>query len=119
MILVDGSGLSRANAINSKGLATILIYMKNKGRYFVQYMNSLPYAGREGTLKNWFRDEVFYNHLKAKSGSMTGVRSYAGYFITEKGREMVFAFITNDFQGPPGNIVVHYEQILKEIILTY
>jgi D-alanyl-D-alanine carboxypeptidase len=50
---------------------------------------------------------------------MGGVRSYAGYFTTKSGREMVFAFITNDFDGPSGNIVSHYEEILKEIILTY
>lgn len=119
MLLYDGSGLSRANSINAKGLTSILVYMKNHGRHFDYYLNSFPDAGREGTLKNWFRDEVFYDRLKAKSGSMTGVRSYAGYFTTKSGREMVFAFMTNDFDGPPGSIVSHYEEILKEIILTY
>lgn len=119
MMLVDGSGLSRANSINAKGLTTLLIYMKNKSRYFGTYLNSLPDAGREGTLTNWFRDEAFAGRLKAKSGSMSGVRSYAGYFTTQSGREMVFAFITNDFQCPSGIVVSHYEQILREIILLY
>ncbi len=119
MFLVDGSGLSRVNSINAKGLATILLYMKDHGRYFEDYLNSLPEAGKEGTLKNCFRDEVFLENLRAKSGSMSGVRSYAGYFRTRSGREMVFAFITNDFEGPSANILSHYEEILKEIILTY
>ena len=118
MMIVDGSGLSRANSMNAKGLAAILLHMKNQGRYFNYYFNSFPQAG-EGTLKNWFRDEVFSDRLKAKSGSMTGVRSYAGYFTTKSGREMVFAFMTNNFDGPSGSVISHYEEILKEIILTY
>jgi D-alanyl-D-alanine carboxypeptidase/D-alanyl-D-alanine-endopeptidase (penicillin-binding protein 4) len=118
MLLFDGSGLSRANSINAEDLASILVYMKNHGRYFEYYQNSFPVAGREGTMKNFFRDEVF-SDLKAKSGSMSGVRSYAGYFTTKSGRDMVFAFMTNNFDGPSGSIVSHYEEILKEIILTY
>lgn len=117
MFIVDGSGLSPANSINARGLASLLIHMKKKGKYFDDYLNSLPDAGKEGTLKNYFRDEVFSGRLKAKSGSMTRVRSYAGYFTTMSGREMVFAFITNDFSGASVNIVSHYEEILKEIIL--
>ena len=33
--------------------------MKNNGKYFPEYYNSLPEAGKEGTLKNYFRDPVF------------------------------------------------------------
>lgn len=119
MFISDGSGLSPVNSINAKGLAEVLMHMKNNGKYFEDYLNSLPDAGKEGTLKNWFKDEVFDNCLKAKSGSMTRVRCYAGYFTTKAGREMVFAFLTNDFSGPSRNIVTHYEHILKEIILNY
>ncbi|HLN21661.1 MAG TPA: D-alanyl-D-alanine carboxypeptidase/D-alanyl-D-alanine-endopeptidase [Bacteroidales bacterium] len=119
MYLADGSGLSRANAINAKGLTELLIHMKNNGRYFDYYLNSLPDAGKEGTLKNWFRDDVFAGNLKAKSGSMTRVRSYAGYFTSKSGRQMAFTFIANDFPSPSANIVAHYENILREIILYY
>ncbi|HLN55347.1 MAG TPA: D-alanyl-D-alanine carboxypeptidase/D-alanyl-D-alanine-endopeptidase [Bacteroidales bacterium] len=117
MFIVDGSGLSPANSISAYGLASLLIHMKKDGKYFEYYLNSLPDAGREGTLKNYFKDEVFADCLKAKSGSMTRVRSYAGYFTSRSGREMVFAFIANDFSGPSANIVRHYEEILKETIL--
>lgn len=117
--IADGSGLSPANSINARIIVSLLMYMKQHGKYFDQYYNSLPEAGKEGTLKNFFRDNVFNGNLRAKSGSMTRVRSYAGYFTTKSGREMVFAFITNDFPGPQKNIVSHYEKILKEIILEY
>jgi D-alanyl-D-alanine carboxypeptidase/D-alanyl-D-alanine-endopeptidase (penicillin-binding protein 4) len=119
MFIVDGSGLSPSNSINSRGLTGLLIHMKNRGRHFDYYLNSLPDAGKEGTLKNCFKDDVFNGILKAKSGSMTRVRSYAGYFTTKSGREMVFSFISNDFSCPPGRIVNHYETILKDIIINY
>lgn len=119
MFLADGSGLSPVNSINSEGLARLLRHMKNNGRHFDYYLTSLPDAGKEGTLKNWFKDPVFDGCLKAKSGSMARVRSYAGYFTAASGREMVFSFICNDFTGSSRNIVTHYEQILKETILNY
>lgn len=119
MFIVDGSGLSPVNSINSDGLVRLLLHMKNQGRHFDYYLSSLPDAGKEGTLKNWFKDPVFDGCLKAKSGSMTRVRSYAGYFTAKSGREMAFAFMCNDFTGSSGNIAAHYEKILKEAILTY
>lgn len=119
LFIVDGSGLSHSNSISSKGLTDLLIHMKKNGKYFEYFESSLPDAGLEGTLKNWFKDDVFKGNLKVKSGSMTRVRSYAGYFTTKKGRQMAFTFITNDFTGPSGKIVNHYENILKEIILTH
>lgn len=119
MFIVDGSGLSPVNSINSEALVGLLLHMKNGGRHFNYYLRSLPDAGKEGTLKNWFKDPVFDGCLKAKSGSMTRVRSYAGYFTAKSGREMAFAFMCNDFTGSSRNIAAHYEQILKEVILNY
>jgi D-alanyl-D-alanine carboxypeptidase/D-alanyl-D-alanine-endopeptidase (penicillin-binding protein 4) len=77
----------------------------------------LPEAGKEGTLKNYFRDPVFDSRLKAKSGSMTRVRSFAGYFTTASGKNMVFSIIINNYTGPSQNITSGIEEIIKEIIL--
>ena len=118
MFIEDGSGLSPVNSINSKELAKLLFYMKKNGRYFTEYFNSLPDAGKEGTLKNYFRDPAFDSRLKAKSGSMTRVRSYAGYFTTQSGKQMIFSIIVNNYSGPSKKIISHIEEIIKEIIIT-
>jgi len=117
MFIEDGSGLSPLNAINTRDLVNLLIYMKIKGKYFPEYYSSLPDAGKEGTLKNYFRDPVFDSRLKAKSGSMTRVRSYAGYFTTVSGKNMIFSIIINNYTGPSKNIISGIGEILKEIIL--
>ena len=118
MFIEDGSGLSPVNSINANGLSHLLLYMKNNGSYFSEYYNSLPDAGKEGTLKNCFLDPVFESRLRAKSGSMTRVRSYAGYFTTQSGKQMIFSIIVNNFSGPSRNIISGIEDIIKEIIIN-
>ncbi|TFG40532.1 MAG: D-alanyl-D-alanine carboxypeptidase/D-alanyl-D-alanine-endopeptidase, partial [Bacteroidia bacterium] len=80
MFLEDGSGMSPLDAVTSRGLADVLFFMKKKSKHFSEFYSSLPGAGKEGTLKNYFKNPVFNSNLRAKSGSMTRVRSYAGYF---------------------------------------
>ncbi|MGD0340858.1 MAG: D-alanyl-D-alanine carboxypeptidase/D-alanyl-D-alanine-endopeptidase [Bacteroidales bacterium] len=116
MFLEDGSGLSPLDAVNAKAMAGLLLYMKNKGKHFSEFYSSLPEAGKEGTLKNHFSDPVFLGRMKAKSGSMTRVRSYAGYLTTLSGKDLIFCIIVNNFSGPYQEIISHIEEILKETI---
>jgi D-alanyl-D-alanine carboxypeptidase/D-alanyl-D-alanine-endopeptidase (penicillin-binding protein 4) len=118
IFLEDGSGMSPMDAITSRGIAEILFYMKNKAKHFSEFYNSLPDAGKEGTLKNYFKNPVFDSNLKAKSGSMTRVRSYAGYFKTMSGNEMAFSILVNNFSGPSQKIITGIEDILLETIMS-
>ena len=117
MFIEDGSGLSPRDAINAEEMTDFLIYMKSKGKYFTEYYQSLPEAGKEGTLKSYFRDPVFEGRMNAKSGSMKRVRCYAGYFTTNSNRNMVFSILVNNFTGPPLKVISGIEEIIKEIIL--
>jgi len=116
IFIEDGSGLSPLNAINTRELVRLLVYMKLKGKYFSDYYASLPDAGKEGTLKNSFKDPIFNSRLKAKSGSMTRVRSFAGYFTTKSGKKMVFSIIINNYSGPSKKIVTDIEDNIRELI---
>jgi D-alanyl-D-alanine carboxypeptidase/D-alanyl-D-alanine-endopeptidase (penicillin-binding protein 4) len=116
MFIEDGSGLSPLNALNSGDLVSLLRYMKSKGRYFHEYFYSLPEAGREGTLKNNFKDPVFCTRMSAKSGSMTRVRNYAGYITTLSGKELIFCILVNNYTGPAQILISHIEGILIETI---
>jgi D-alanyl-D-alanine carboxypeptidase/D-alanyl-D-alanine-endopeptidase (penicillin-binding protein 4) len=116
LFIEDGSGLSPANSINSSELVNLLLYMNLKGKNFAAYYNSLPEAGKNGTLKSYFKDGVFDSRLRAKSGSITRVRSYAGYFTTISGKNMAFSIIVNNFSGPSKHIIAGIEGIIKEVI---
>jgi len=115
--ITDGSGLSPRDAINSAEMVKLLLYMKRNGRFFDDYLKSIPEAGKEGSLKNLFKDQVFESRLWVKSGSMARVRSYAGYFITLSGKEMIFCFIVNNFNGSPGKVISGIEEIIKDEII--
>jgi serine-type D-Ala-D-Ala carboxypeptidase/endopeptidase (penicillin-binding protein 4) len=117
IFIEDGSGLSPMDAINACGLVDLLIYMRNHGKYFNDYFLSLPEAGKEGTLKYYFKDPVFESRMRAKSGSMARVRCYSGYFKTVSDRNMVFSILVNNYTGPSRKIISGIEEIIREIIL--
>lgn len=117
LFLMDGSGLSPLNAVTTRELVRLLIYLRNHGKYFADFYASLPEAGKDGTLKNYFKDPVFESRLKAKSGSMTRVRSFAGYFTTLSGKNMVFSIIINNYSGPGRFIISDIEENIKDLIL--
>jgi D-alanyl-D-alanine carboxypeptidase/D-alanyl-D-alanine-endopeptidase (penicillin-binding protein 4) len=118
MFIGDGSGLSPSDAVNAAGMTHLLQYMKKNGRFFDAYYTSLPEAGKDGTLKNYFKDPVFENRLRAKSGSLNRVRSYAGYFTTLSGKDMIFCIIVNNYSGPSRNVITGIEDIIKDVILN-
>jgi len=118
MFIEDGSGLSPLNAINTREVVRLLVYMKNKGKNFNEYYASLPDAGKNGTLKNYFKDPQFDSRLKAKSGSMTRVRSFAGYFTTKSGKNMAFSIIINNYSGSSSNIISGIEENIRELIMN-
>lgn len=118
MFIDDGSGLSPLNSINAGEHVNLLIFMKNRSNNFDKYYNSLPDAGKEGTLKYYFKDTLFEGNLKAKSGSMTRVRSYAGYFKTLSGRDMAFSIIVNNYTGTSKYLISNIEELLKGIIIN-
>lgn len=116
IFMEDGSGLSLLNAISSEQVVALLTYMKRNGKYFKEFYSSFPEAGKEGTLRNYFKDPLFGADFKVKSGSMTRVRSYAGYLTALSGKELIFCIIVNNFNGSSGLTVSYIEEILKDII---
>lgn len=116
LFMEDGSGLSPLNAVSSEQIVEILRYMKKESPYYDDFIASFPDPGKEGTMRNYFRDPLFSNTLKAKSGSMTRVRGYAGYLTTLSGRNLVFCILVNNYSGPSRTLVSNIEEILKDII---
>ena len=89
--LSDGSGLSRLNAISAKQFVFLLNYMKTRSKYFSHFYNSLPVAGKSGTLRSIGKNTIIVGNVHAKSGLVARVRAYAGYVKTKSGRELAFS----------------------------
>ncbi len=110
----DGSGLSRSNGVCSRTLAEVIRYMHRSVNRDV-FFNSLPVAGQSGTLQNAFKGSHLENNLLAKTGSMTRVRSLTGIFTNQRGIKVVFAVITNNFDGTQSVIGHAFEGLLNEL----
>jgi D-alanyl-D-alanine carboxypeptidase/D-alanyl-D-alanine-endopeptidase (penicillin-binding protein 4) len=99
MIIVDGSGLSRLNLVSPRNFVSLLNYMY-KSKHFIQFYNSLPIAGVDGTLSTRMKDTRAENKVRAKTGYLNTVRSLCGYAYTGDNEPVVFSIIANNFNVP-------------------
>ncbi len=93
----DGSGLSSRSGATSRQLASVLYFMNNSTTLIPSFYNSLPKAGESGTLKNMFKGTKAVGKIRAKSGSMTRVRSYTGYVERPNGKRWCFSILVNNY----------------------
>ena len=92
----DGSGLSRGNRISTKSMVSLLEFAKDK-EYFLDFYQSLPLAGVEGTLVKRFKSKPLYKNLRAKTGYIFQVSSLSGYFKAKNGDLYAFSIIVNNY----------------------
>ncbi|GAA6614589.1 D-alanyl-D-alanine carboxypeptidase/D-alanyl-D-alanine-endopeptidase [Scytonema sp. NUACC26] len=110
--LVDGSGLSTKNSISPETLVQVLQAMAKSPSASV-YRASLPVAGRSGTLKNRFLKTPAEGIVQAKTGTMTGVVSLAGYVNAPNYSPLVFSIMVNQ-TGQPASVI---RQTMDEIVV--
>jgi D-alanyl-D-alanine carboxypeptidase/D-alanyl-D-alanine-endopeptidase (penicillin-binding protein 4) len=96
--VVDGSGLSRRDAVAPGTLVTVLERMFDPAGA-TPWMKGLPIAARDGTLDNRFKGTAAEANLTAKTGTMSNIRSLAGYVRTRDGEPLAFAIMVNNFEG--------------------
>jgi D-alanyl-D-alanine carboxypeptidase/D-alanyl-D-alanine-endopeptidase (penicillin-binding protein 4) len=96
--IVDGSGLSRRNVITPAALATVLRRMHDP-EATSPWMIALPVAGVDGSLRTRMTGTPAEGNVRAKTGTMSNVRSLAGYATTQDGERLAFAIILNNFEG--------------------
>lgn len=114
LFMFDGSGISAANAISATFLTDILIYMDSKSSEQKPFFDSLPLAGREGTVASFLRGTSLEGQARIKSGSLTNVQSYAGY-INWQGKRYAFAIIVNQYTGSRANLRKSIESLLNSL----
>ena len=95
MRLCDGSGLSKDNSLTPKLLTDVLFYMLTSPYRNIFY-NSLPLSGISGTLKHYTNGTPAEGMIRAKTGTVAGVKSFAGYVNTLSGKKLIFAIILNN-----------------------
>lgn len=96
--LVDGSGLSRRNALSPEALLAVLRRMDDPSAQS-PFVAALPIAGVDGSLDQRMVGTVAAGRVRAKTGTMSNVRSLAGYVTTVGGERLAFVVMLNNFEG--------------------
>ena len=91
--LADGSGLSLYNYVSAELLCTLLKYAWNSPMIHDALWFSLPIAGVDGTLENRMLNTAADGNVRAKTGTLTGISSLAGYCKAENGHQLCFSII--------------------------
>ncbi len=100
---VDGSGLSRANRVSARQMATLLAAVlgpENPMRS--AFRDSLAIAGVSGTLENRMRSGAATGHVFAKTGWISGTSSLSGLAEGADGVNWVFSILVEYPQAEAG-----------------
>lgn len=98
LVIDDGSGLSPINAATPDQFSDILMHM-TKSKYFIDFYNSFPIAGVDGTLKNVMRFEPLYKNVRGKTGTINNVKSLCGYIYSKDHELLTFTILVNDIKA--------------------
>ncbi len=96
--LIDGSGLSRRDAIAPEAVLAVLRRMWDPAGAS-PFMTALPIAGIDGSLSGRMKGTAAEGTVRAKTGTMSNVRSMAGYATTKDGEHLAFVMMANNFEG--------------------
>lgn len=91
--IADGSGLSLYNYVSAELEVAMLRYAYRNRNVYLHLLPSLPRAGIDGTLRDRMKGSFTQGNVKAKTGSVTGVYSLAGYLTASNGHDICFSII--------------------------
>lgn len=112
----DGSGLSRYDYVSADALTTLFAAIAANPTHAERFRSTLPVAGVSGTLANRMKGTPAEGRVAAKTGSLSNVRSIAGYLTTAAGEPMVFAILVNHFAVTNAEIDAITDKALVRLI---
>lgn len=118
MLLYDASGLSRFNALSTQQFVSVLEFMYKKSSYKKQFYHSLAVAGENGTLSKMFLNSKAKGKVIAKTGTMSNIRSLAGYINTKDKHVIAFTVIVNNCPQPSKWIKSKIEEIILKLFFS-
>lgn len=112
--MTDGSGLSRSNSVSAKFLVDMLTFM-HKQNTGSSLKNSMAVAGKSGTMSSMCRGTAAAGRVYGKSGTMTRIKSYAGYVDSKSGKKLSYAMIINNHTCSNTQIKKYFEALMVKM----
>jgi len=112
LVLENGAGLSREEAISARHLGEILLTAW-RSPYMPEFVSSLPISAMDGTLRKRFNGDGFEGQMHLKTGSLNDVRSVAGYVLDRAGRRVIVVCLQNGSRADTAAGQAVQEAVLK------
>ncbi len=93
-IFQEGSGLGRDNLTTPNATVTLLQYMA-RHRCAKVYLDALPIAGVDGTLKSRMKGTPAQGNVRAKTGTLEWANTISGHVTTAAGEPLLFSLMLN------------------------
>ena len=97
----EGSGLSRNNLTTANATVSLLKLMASH-RNSNDFLNSLPVAGVDGTLRRRMKGTPAEGNVRAKTGTLRWVNALSGHVTSAAGERLVFSLMLNRQIAAPG-----------------
>lgn len=107
--LMDGSGLSRLNRLSPTQIVRVLEQMYRSFPLQAEYLSSLAVMGEDGSLRQRLAGTSAQGRIRAKTGTLDGVRCLSGYVQPRQGEPMAFSFLVNFGQECPAEEVLRLQ----------
>lgn len=96
--LHDGCGLCPEDKLTARFIVQLLRYGYNDKEIYTFFNNSMPLAGKNGTLRKRMKNTPACGKIRAKTGRLTrngGVSSLSGYAEAKNGHTLAFSILVN------------------------
>jgi D-alanyl-D-alanine carboxypeptidase/D-alanyl-D-alanine-endopeptidase (penicillin-binding protein 4) len=113
--LQDGSGLSRSDLLDPRGLVGLLVAM-DRHPHAPAFRDSLAVMGVDGTLKDRLRGTPVEGKILAKTGTLRLTNALAGYATTPSGERLAFAVLVNNHTAPPREALAAIDEIARALV---
>lgn len=98
VLFEEGSGLSRNNLTTPNATVALLQFMDRHAEA-AAYLNALPIAGVDGTLRNRMKGTPAAGNVRAKTGTLRWANSLSGHVKTAAGERLIFSIMLNRYNA--------------------
>ena len=120
-----GAGFTHSNFISAGALSKILNHLRQEPAIASTFLQSLPVAGIDGTLRTRMRRTPAQGRVQAKTGylgtvvsrfrKLDGVVALGGFADSLNGKPFTFVFVYNGTR-PPSVVRATFDKILVELV---
>lgn len=112
LVMYDGCGLAPSDRVTSNFMIELLADMQQDE----DFVNSLPVAGKEGTLKRFLVKTRLDGQARLKSGTLKTAVAYAGYVTGRDKRIYAVSIFANSFTCKVQDVRKGIEKVLLSLI---